>query len=104
MSKEDLSNRQQKAHDDSMSLQWNSRAREIDSVRPAGDGPLMQEFYAQVAREMRAQERAELERMWNFSEKTARAQRGRNWRVWITWFAVGFAGGAFGALIAHLTH
>jgi hypothetical protein len=95
---------------------WESQARgmvgippykrevDLDIIRPAGEGPLQRELCADVAREMRRQEREELERMWNFSEKAGRAVRGPQWRVWLTCGAVGFAAGTIATLIFHLMH
>jgi hypothetical protein len=88
--------------DSMMSLTWGSQQDVAPSVRPAGEGPLMREFYAEVAREMREQDAIDLERMrfagQNFGLKVNRAQRGSQWRAWVTALALGIAGGMIGAL------
>ena len=59
-----------------MSLAWDG-----NDVKPAGDGPMWQDFCAQVAHEMRVQQ-GSVDRA--FADKVNRAQRGSNWRIWIT--------------------
>jgi hypothetical protein len=85
-----------------------ARAVDLDT-RPAGDGPLMQEFYARVAGEMREQERANNENMQRVMSTHRemdedRATRNRARRIalrTLAWFAMGFASGAMGAMIVH---
>lgn len=100
MAKEEIEKQASMAQNDFMSLQWNSRAREIDNVRPAGDGPLMQEFYSQVAEAMREQHARALEEV-HFNGRVARTVRGSEWRTWVTGAIAGFAAGSILEIALH---
>lgn len=74
-----------------MSLAWEGD----DRTRPAGEGPLMQEFYAGVARAMlKVEAERRQQAMQEFAAEVARSQRGdwlSHWREIVTAAgAVGF--------------